>query len=470
MMVQPYLDTDAEVHPPIAELKGRLRGQVILPGDASYDVARHVWNGMIDRKPAIILCPTGVADVIEAITYARRNKLAVAVRGGGHNVSGSAVCDGGVVIDLSAMRGIRVDPVGRTARAEGGVTWGELDRETQVFGLATPGGLISSTGIAGLTLGGGIGWLARKYGLSCDNLLSVDIVTADGKLVQASPRQNRDLFWAIRGGGGNFGVVTSFEYRLHPVGPSVFGGIVIHPMERAGEVLRFYRAFISRAPDELSAFPAFINIPPLPDIPSELHGKRAIALATCYAGTAGEAERALAPLRAFGPPLLDLIGALPYCGLQSLFDASAPHGALSYWKSDTLDELSDDCIDVLLSHTAELPRLSPLTIIHIYPLRGAIGRVRSSRTAFRHRSARFSTIISATWLDPADSRSHIDWVRGLWQAMRPCSSGGVQPNFLGEEGDDRVRAAYGKNYPRLVAVKRRYDPTNFFHMNQNIHP
>ena len=470
MMADLDLHTDAELQASITEMKGRLRGQAVLPGDDDYDRARRVWNGMIDRRPAVIVRCTGVADVIESVNFARTNNLCVAVRGGGHNVSGAAVCDGGLVIDLSPMKGIRVDPIARTVRADGGVTWGDLDRETQVFGLATPGGLISTTGIGGLTLGGGIGWLARKYGLACDNLLSADVVTADGKMIVASPRQHADLFWAIRGGGGNFGVVTSLEYRLHPVGPLVTGGITVYPMDRGAEVLRFYRAYISRAPDELSAFPAFITIPPLPTVPVELHGKTAIALAVCYVGVEGKAERVLGPVRSFGPPLVDLIGPIPFSALQSLFDDSAPYGGLTYWKSDTLGELSDGCIDVLVRYTAELSQLSPLTIVHIYPLGGAIARVAANKTAFRHRAPRFSTILSATWFDPAQSEAHIGWVRGLWEAMRPYASGGVQTNFLGEEGDERVRAAYGDNYPRLVALKRRYDPTNFFHMNQNIRP
>jgi FAD/FMN-containing dehydrogenase len=470
MMAQPHLDTDAELQAGVSELQTRLRGRTILPGDDDFDKARQVWNGMIDRKPAVIVRCAGVADVIESVNLARAQNLCVSVRGGGHNVTGAAVCDGGMVIDLSAMKGIHVNPTLRTARAQGGVTWGEMDRETQVFGLATTGGLISTTGIAGLTLGGGIGWLARKYGLACDNLLSADVVTADGKAVVASPKQNSDLFWAIRGGGGNFGVVTSLEYRLHPVGPIVTGGVAVYPLDQAASVLRFYRDYISRAPDELNMFPAFFTIPPLPAFPAELQGKAAIALAVCYAGPADKADRVLASVRSFGPPQVDHIGPIPYTALQSLFDDSAPSGALSYWKSDTLDKLSDECIDVLVSHTARLPELCPLTIVHIYPLRGAIARVGAHKTAYSHRAERFSTIVSATWFDPAQSETHIEWVRSLWQAMRPYASGGVQANFLGEEGDERVRAAYGDNYPRLVEVKRRYDPTNFFHMNQNIAP
>jgi FAD/FMN-containing dehydrogenase len=469
-MAQPHVETTAQTHTQLAELEGRIRGRVILPDDAAYEGARRVWNGMIDKRPAVIIRCAGVADVIEAVTFARSHDLLVAVRGGGHNVTGAAVCDGGMVIDLSPMKGVRVDPVARTVRAQGGVLWGELDRETQVFGLATTGGLISTTGVAGLTLGGGIGWLARKHGLSCDNLLSADVVTADGRLLVASARQNPDLFWAVRGGGGNFGVVTSFEYQLHPVGPIVVGGMALYPIERATEVLRFYREYIAKASDALSVFPAFGTVPPLPAVPAELHGTQTITLVACYAGDSREAERALQPLRSFATPTADLIGPIPYSALQSLFDDASPSGALSYWKSDILGELSDGCIDILVSHMAALSQLSPLTIAHIYPLRGAIGRVGAKRTAFGQRDARFSTILAATWFDPAQSEAHIAWVRNLWQAMRPYAPGGVQPNFLGEEGDERVRAAYGENYQRLVALKRRYDPTNFFRLNQNIQP
>jgi FAD/FMN-containing dehydrogenase len=348
------------------------------------------------------------------------------------------------------------------------VTWSELDRETQAFGLAAPGGLISTTGIAGLTLGGGIGWLARKYGLSSDNLLSADIVTADGKVLMVSAKQHADLFWAIRGGGGNFGVVTSLEYRLHPVGPMVMGGMVLHPIERARDVLNFYRTYISTAPDELSVFPAFIIVPPLPVVSAELHGTAAIALAVCYAGDVRMAERVVQPLRAFGPPSADLLGPMPYSALQSLFDDSAPYGVYNYWKSDYLSELSDEVIDVLVRHTALLPTLFPLTTVHVYPLGGAIGRVGVRKTAYAHRRARFSAIVIATWRDREQSEMHIQWARGLWQAMRPFATGGVYVNFLGEEGDERVRAAYGDNYQRLVAVKHRYDPDNFFQLNQNI--
>jgi FAD/FMN-containing dehydrogenase len=468
-VVQPRVETSTDSQTALADLKGRVRGQILLPGDEGYDDARHVWNGMIDKRPAVIVRCTGAADVIAAVSFARERHLLVAVRGGGHNVAGNAVCDDGMVIDLSTMKGIRVDPLARTARAQGGVTWGELDRETQIFGLATTGGLISTTGIAGLTLGGGIGWLARRYGLACDNLLSADVVTADGRLLVASARQNPDLYWAIRGGGGNFGVVTSFEYQLHPVGPQVVGGMALYPIDRAAEVVRFYRAYIAKAPDALSVFPAFATIPPLPPVPVELHGRTAIALAACYAGDARAADRALEPLRTLGPQA-DLISPMPYTALQSLFDDSTPRGALNYWKSDTLRELSDGCIDILTTHAAALASLSPLNIVHIYPLGGAIGRIGAHKTAFASRAARFSTVIGATWLDPAQSEAHIAWVRDLWQAMRPYAAGGVQPNFLGEEGDERVRSAYGANYPRLAALKRRYDPTNFFQFNQNIRP
>jgi FAD/FMN-containing dehydrogenase len=454
----------------LADLTGRWPGRVILPDDRGYDDARQVWNGMIDKRPAMIVRCTGVADVIEAVRFARRHNMLVAVRGGGHNVAGYSVCEGGMVIDLSPMKGIRVDPAARTVRAQGGVTWGELDHETEVFGLATTGGLISTTGIAGLTLGGGIGWLARRYGLACDNLIEADVVTADGELLVASAKQNSDLFWAIRGGGGNFGVVTSLHYQLHPVGPMISGGMMLYPIETAANILRFYRDYIANAPDELSVFPAFIIVPPLPPVPADLHGKPAIALAVCYSGDTHNAEGVLQPLRSFATPSVDLIGSMPYSALQMLFDESAPRGALNYWKSDTLSELSDACIDVLVSHTSSLTQLSPLTIVHIYPLRGAIARVSPSETAFGQRDAQFSTIVAAAWFDPDQSDAHIEWVRGLWQGMRPYSTGGVQPNFLGDEGSERVRCAYGENYARLVTIKRRYDPSNFFSMNQNILP
>jgi FAD/FMN-containing dehydrogenase len=460
------LETEA-----VEALRARLRGAALVPGSDGYDAARKVWNGMIDKHPAVIVRCTGVADVMAAVQFARDQRLVVAVRGGGHNVAGNAVCDDGIVIDLSPMKGIRVDPAARTVRAQGGVTWGELDRETQAFGLATTGGLISTTGIAGLTLGGGIGWLARKHGLVCGNLLSADVITADGRLLVASARQNPELFWAIRGGGGNFGIVTSFEYRLHALGPLVTGGLVLHPAERAGDVLRFYRGYIATAPDALSAFPAFIMVPPLPQVPTALHGTPAIAIAACYAGPPDDGERAVRPLREFGPPAADLLGALPYTTLQSLFDASAPAGGLSYWKSDYLNELSDACIDVLVRHTAALPTLSPLNTVHLYPLGGAVARVGSTKTAFAHRAARYSTILAAEWFDPAQSEANIQWVRELWQAMRPFSTGGVGVNFLGgDEGAERVRAAYGQNYARLAMLKKRYDPTNFFRLNQNIAP
>jgi FAD/FMN-containing dehydrogenase len=467
-MAYPHVGATPLASTAVAELKGRLVGQVLLPDDHAYDAARHVWNGSIDKHPAIIVQCCGTADVLEAVRFARQYSLLVAIRGGGHNVAGNAVCEGGMVIDLSPMKGIQVDPVARTVRAQGGVTWSELDRETQAFGLATTGGLISTTGIAGLTLGGGIGWLARKYGLSSDNLLSADVVTANGQLLVASAEQHPDLFWAIRGGGGNFGVVTSFEYRLHPVGPMVMGGMVLHPIERAQEVLRFYRTYIGTAPDALSAFPAFTIVPPLPAIPAELHGTAALAIVVCYAGDIEAAERVVLPLRAFGPPSADLLGPMPYSVLQSLFDASAPYGALNYWKSDYLSELSDDVIDVLVQHTAAISTLSPLTTVHVYPLGGTIAQAGPSATAYAHRNARFTMIAIATWFDPDQSQLHIQWARDLSRAMQPFTTGGVYVNFLGEEGDDRIRAAYGDNYQRLLAVKQRYDPSNFFRLNQNI--
>lgn len=453
----------------IQELKAAVRGQVITPQDEGYDDARKVHNGAIDKRPAVIVRCAGVADVIQAVQFARSQDLPVAVRGGGHSQAGFGVCDGGLVIDLSQMKGIRVDPAACTVRAQGGVTWHDFDHETQAFGLASTGGLISTTGIAGLTLGGGMGWLMRKHGLACDNLLSVDVVTADGQLLTASPTENADLFWGLRGGGGNFGIATSFEYQLHPLGP-VLGGLLLYPVEKAKAVLQFYRAFMDTAPDDLLAFPAFITVPPLPVLPAHLHGTLGIAIAVCYAGEVETGQKVIQPLRTFGPPLAELLGPMPYTALQSMFDASAPVGAHDYWKSDYLGELNDDAINVLVAHIAPMSMLSPLTTIHIYPMGGAVAHGHATETTFNHRDARYAMIIAGVWLDPEQSETHKQWVRDLWQAMRPFSNGGVYVNFLGEEGADRVRAAYGGNYDRLAALKAKYDPTNFFHLNQNIPP
>jgi hypothetical protein len=365
--------------------QGHLRGPVLRSGDDGYGEARRVWNGMIDRKPALIVRCTGAADVIAAVNFAREHRLLVAVRGGGHNVAGTAVCDGGIVVDLSPMKGIRVDPVARTAWAQPGVLWGEFDHETQAFGLATPGGIVTHTGIAGLTLGGGIGWLMRKHGLTCDNLLAADVVTAAGQLLHASPQEHPDLFWGLCGGGGNFGIVTSFEYRLHPVGPQVLAGVLLHTAERAGEVLRFYRDYIAAVPDELTTIVNLRKAPPAPFLPPHLHGRPVVIIGVCYAGDIAAGERVLAPLRAFGAPLIDLIRPTAYTAHQGLFDASVPHGLRYYWKSEYLAALSDQAIDTLVAHAWQAPSPTSYTIMFQLggPSNGRARRLRLSRTGAR---------------------------------------------------------------------------------------
>lgn len=456
----------------IEEFESRFRGALIRPGDDGYEQARAVWNGMIDKKPALIACCTGVADVIEAVNLARTHGLLVSVRGGGHNVAGSAVNDGGLVIDLSPMKGIQVDPERRIARAQGGVTWGELDRETQVFGLAAPGGVVSTTGIAGLTLGGGVGWLRRKYGMSIDNLLAVDIVTADGRLLKASETENRELFWGIRGGGGNFGVVTSFEYRLHPVGPEVMLAAVMYPLEIAREVVTAWRDFMDSAPEEVSSQAVFWSVPAVPGFPEETHGRPVIVLAATHCGPAAEGERVLQPLRELGTPLIDLSGPAPYTQVQQLYDPFFPEGELSYyWKSLDLNRLDEEVIEAVIA--AAWSRPSPLTLIPIWHHGGAMSRVGPEATAYGDRSAPFLLSIDTTWADPADTDENIRWTRRLWQEMHRFSSGGLYLNFpgLGEEGEALVRAAYGpETYARLVALKTEYDPANLFRLNQNIKP
>jgi FAD/FMN-containing dehydrogenase len=453
---------------PIQEFKTSLRGELIRPGDKDYDNARKIWNGMIDKHPALIARCTGVADVISTVNFARTNKLLVAVRGGGHNVAGNAVCDGGIVIDLSRMKGMRVDPASRTARAQAGLTWGEFDHETQAFGLATTGGLISTTGIAGFTLGGGIGWLMRKHGLTCDNLLSADMVTADGKFLTANKNENADLFWGIRGGGGNFGIATSFEYRLHPVG-KVIGGLVLHPAEKAKEVLQFYREYLTKVPDELTSMAAFLTAPPAPFIPENLHGAPVIGIVVCYSGSIEEGEKVVKPLKEFGPPLVDLLGPMPYAALQGMLDAGYPPGLQNYWKAAYLKSISDSAIDTIVDHAARMK--SPLSGVHIQHMPGVVNRASADETSFGNRDAAFVLNILGIWSDPKESEVHTRWARELFASMEPFTTGGVYVNFLGNEGEKRVMAAYGPSkYERLVALKNKYDPTNFFSLNQNIKP
>jgi FAD/FMN-containing dehydrogenase len=441
----------------IQEFSTGLRGRLLRPGDDGYDAARRVWNGMIDRKPALIARCAGVADVISAVNFARTNNLLVSVRGGGHNVSGNAVCDGGLMIDLAPMKSIRVDPVARMARAEPGVLWSEFDRETQAFGLATVGGIVPTTGIAGLTLGGGQGWLTGKYGLMLDNLLSADVVTADGALVRASSTEHEDLFWALRGAGANFGVVTSFEYRLHPVS-TVLGGMVVHPLARAKEVLRFYREFTAAQPDEVTTYASLWTTP---------DGDPVIALVTCYAGPLDEGERIIAPLRHFGSPVADTIGPMPYTTMQA--GEGFPPGRLNYWKSGLTNEISDEAIETAIDHARRAP--SPFTAVGFADCHGAYSRVGKSDTAYSHRDLRYDLIILSSWVNPADSDRNIGWTREFFDAIRPHLSHGVYVNDLGDDdGTERVRNAYGANYARLVELKNKYDPTNLFRLNQNIKP
>jgi FAD/FMN-containing dehydrogenase len=442
----------------VEEFKQRLRGQLIAPDNDSYDEARQIWNANIDRRPGLICRPAGVADVIHAVTFARDHHLLVSVRGGAHSFAGTCVCNGGLVIDLSLMNGIRVDPVRRTVRAEGGVKWGEFDRETQAFGLATTGGTVSDTGIAGLTLGGGLGWLGYKYGLVCDNLLSIDIVTADGQLRIASDTEHPDLFWGVRGGGGNFGVVTSFEYRLYPVGP-VLAGAAYHPFAKAKAALQFYRDFASATHAELTTYAAPLTSP---------DGAKMVAIAVCYDGPLEEGERLIAPVRRFGPPLEDQIRPMAYTETQSLFDPAFPPRNQYYEKAHYLREISDDAIDIVVDHFAKVP--SPLSVLFFQQSGGAMRR---GHTAYAHRDALCNLILIAEWLDLRESERHVHWTRELWQALQPYGTGGVYVNNIGREEDDgadQVRAAYGANYQRLAELKQKYDPTNLFRHNQNIKP
>ena len=451
----------------VHELISSVQGNVVRPGDAGYEEGRRVWNGMIDRHPSMILYCNSAADVASAVTFARENSLLVAVRSGGHNVAGNAVCDGGLVIDLSRMKKINIDAGARTARAGAGLTWGEFDNASHAYGLATTGGLVSSTGIAGLTLGGGIGWLMRKYGLTCDNLLSADMVTAEGKEIIAGEAENTDLFWAIRGGGGNFGVATSFTFRLHPV-RDVLAGAIVYPADNAREVLRNYRYCLPAFPDELTTMFLFLTLQPAQYLPGHLHGMKAVAVYLCYAGEPQQGLRSVQPLRELSAPLFDTVAVMPYPGFQRMFDANAPSGLLNYWKSVYFEAMSDACIETIADHAEKMT--SALTQIHLQHMQGAAGRVPEDATAFSHRRALCSLNIVTKWTDHAESDRHIAWTRNFAEALQPYAQG-VYVNFLGEEGDERVRAAYNpETYKRLIALKTKYDPSNFFRMNQNIRP
>jgi len=448
----------------------RLRGELLRPGDAGYEEARLLWNGLIDKRPALIARCAGVGDVVDSVNFARENDLLVAVRGGGHNVAGNAACDGGLVIDLSPMKGVRVDPERGTARAEAGATLGDIDRETQVFGLATPLGVVTETGIAGLTLGGGLGWLRRKYGTSSDNLVSVDVVTADGRFLTASEEENEDLFWGIRGGGGNFGVVTSFEYRLHPVGPEVTFCFVLYPGDRAREVLQSCGEYVTEAPEEVSPLGVLGRVPHDEIFPERWHGEQYVALLAMHPGEAEEGERVLRPLRELGAPIVDLSARMPYTEAQAVLDEDYPDGWRYYWKSVNVDGLSDEVIEGLVNHAEAAP--SGHSTIDVWYQGGAMGRVGAAETAFGDRSVPYLLGIEANWEEPRDDEANVAWARNCVADMRRFSSGGMYLNFPGflEEGDQLLRGAYGENYERLVDLKNRYDPTNLFRLNQNIKP
>lgn len=449
-------------------LSVQLRGTVLRDGDAAYDEARSVWNAMIDRRPGLIVRCAGAADVIAAVNFARENSLLVAVRGGGHNIAGSAVCDGGLMIDLSQMKSVRVDPATRRAWVEPGATLADVDAETQAFRLAVPTGINSTTGISGLTLGGGFGWITRKFGLTIDNLLCADVVTADAKLLRASQTENPDLFWALRGGGGNFGVVTAFEFKLHQVGPQVLSGLVVHPFADAENVLREYRAALEAAPNELTCWAVMRQAPPLPFLPAEWHGKEVLVLAMCYCGDLQEGEKATQRLRAIGTPIADVVGPNPFTGWQQAFDPLLTPGARNYWKSHDFTELSDSAVEVV---TAAIPRLpGPECEIFIGHVGGAAGRVTADATAFPQRSAHYVMNVHARWREPEMDQACIDWARGLYEAAKPYAAGTAYVNFMPGDEVDRVEAAYGGNYRRLLEIKQRYDPLNLFRMNQNLRP
>lgn len=443
----------------IAAFRSTLLGDALTAADPGYDEARALWNARCDKRPALAVRCAGAPDVVAAVQFARTHGLPVAVRGGGHNVSGSGSCDGGMQLDLSRMKGIRIDAEHRTAVVEAGVKWGEFDGKAQEFGLATTGGICSQAGVAGVTLGGGFGWMMRKHGLAVDNLLSLEVVTADGQLRRADATENADLFFGLRGTQSNLGIVTALEFRMHPVGPMVMAGMVAHPLARGKEVLRFYREFTASAPDELSAWAGLLT---------GLDGSQLVAILACYVGDPAEGARAVAPLKAFGPPVMDMLQPMPYTTAQSLIDQSFPAGRLNYWKSSLLDALPDETIDALVEGYGRV--LSPYSSVLIEHLGGAVSRVAPDETAFPHRSAAFDVVIMPMWAEAAESEANVAWADTLWQAIQPYASQGVYVNYLSEEGDARTAAAYGAHLPRLAALKARYDPLNLFRFNQNIKP
>jgi FAD/FMN-containing dehydrogenase len=452
----------------IADFKANLRGRLIEPSDENYDEARKVYNGMIHKKPRLIVRCADAADVIRSVNFARDNDVLLAIRSGGHNAGGLGICDDGLVIDLAAIKYTRVDPTARIATVGGGCTWGDVDHATHVFGLATPSGIISTTGVGGLTLGGGVGHLSRKCGLTIDNLLSADVVLANGTFVKANADENPDLFWAIRGGGGNFGVVTSFTFRLHPV-DTIYGGPMLYELSETADVMKWYRDLIPRAPDELSGFFAFLTVPPWPPFPEHLHMKKMCGVVWAYAGPATKAEETFKPIRGFKKPALDFVGPMPQPALQTMFDALYPPGLQWYWRADFVNEISDEAIAQHLRFASALPSMH--STMHLYPINGAASRVGKNDTAWNYRDATWAQVMVGVDPDPANNDKIIAWTKSYYDALHPYSAGGAYVNFLmGDEGAGRVKATYGDNYERLVAIKDKYDPDNLFRVNQNIKP
>jgi FAD/FMN-containing dehydrogenase len=453
--------------PTIDELREQVRGQIVTPDDADYDEARTVYNAMIDRRPRVVVRCVDAADVIATVNFARESELDLSVRGGSHSVPGFGTNDDGVVIDLSPMKGIRVDPATSTARAEGGCTWGDFNHATYAYGLATTGGIVSTTGIGGLTLGGGIGYLSRRFGLSLDNLLSADVITADGQLRVASERENADLFWALRGGGGNFGVVTSFEYQLHPV-KDIYAGLFFFPLDHVRDVLEFYRGYVETSPEDLGLFPAFQIAPPLPFIPESEVGKPFIAIVSCWTGPIEQGESAIAPIRNAAPPVAEHVGPMPYPALNSAFDVLLPPGLQHYWKTVFATELTDGAIEAHMEYGPRVPVVN--STMHIYPINGACNRVPADATAFAFRDAKFATVIAGMWPDPAENAKNTQWVKDYYKALEPHSLPGGYVNFMADDDQGRVKDNYKDNYNRLASIKKQYDPGNLFHLNQNIPP
>lgn len=463
-------DIDDNGKAAIEEFRARVRGPVFLPDDEGYDEARKIWNAMIDRRPAMIVRCAGVADVIDSVKFAREHGLPLSVRSGGHNIAGTSLAEGGLVVDLSHQKGIRLDLENETARVQPGVTLGDIDRETQAFGYVVPSGVVSETGLAGLTLGGGFGWLTRSYGWTSDSLLAADVVTADGELVRASEDENADLFWGLRGGGGNFGIVTSFKYRMRKLGPTVTAGLILYPMEKAGEVMAFHREFAASSPDGLTSLLLLRIAPPAPFLPESVHFQPVVGIAVCYAGDAEKGLEVVKPLKEFGEPLVDTIQPKTFVAHQSFLDAAQVKGRNYYWKSDYLPELTSEAAEVIMEHTNEFP--SPESAVLVFQLGGAVSRIPDDSSAAAHREVKYILNVAGSCIDPAKTDGVVSWARDLWKAMRPHSTGGAYVNFLTEdEGADRIAEAYSPaKLQKLRALKKKYDPTNFFHLNQNIAP